>query len=74
MRIGNFGFELAEHRAAQERDAGVARVQAAVKAEGSVICIDCPDEIEPARRLAAPFAKRCFRCQTLYEKDMRRSA
>lgn len=74
MKIGNFGHELAELRAAQERDAGIAKATAAVKQAGSDDCADCGETIDTERRKAAPFATRCITCQQIFEKDLRRSA
>ncbi len=71
MKIGNAAFELADLRAEQEREHGIDRARQAVSESGSAICIDCEEQIEPARRLAAPFARRCFRCQTLHERQAR---
>lgn len=31
-------------------------------------CIDCGEDIEPARMQAAPFARRCIACQEQYER------
>lgn len=61
-------FELAERLAEEERDAAIGRVLAAVTGMGSPICIDCGDEIEPARRAAAPWAVRCVSCQQDFER------
>ena len=74
MKAGNFAVELAEHRVAQERDAGVKIIRAEVAGAGAHECIDCDREIPEPRRLAAPFAKRCIRCQEIHELEMRRSA
>ena len=74
MKAGNFAIELAEHRVAEERDAGVKSIRAEVASAGAFECIDCDRKIPEARRLAAPFAKRCIRCQEIHEHEMRRSA
>lgn len=74
MQAGNFAVELAEHRVAQERDAGVRRIHLAVYDEGASACKDCGEAIPAARRKAAPFARRCIACQTHFEKNMKRSA
>lgn len=37
----------------------------------NIDCIDCGDEIEEERRRCMPSAKRCHRCQTLYERPLR---
>lgn len=49
--------------------AGVARVQAEVSmGHGGGTCEDCGEEIEAARKLAAPFARRCVGCQEVHER------
>jgi RNA polymerase-binding transcription factor DksA len=73
VKLGNFAMELADLRAEQERDAGIARAVAAIRAEGEMICVTCKEEIEPARRLAYPAARRCIECQTRLERKRRRS-
>ena len=55
--------EQAERAVDAERDNGVQRVSAALAATGSDTCEDCGEEIEAARRAAAPFARRCVTCQ-----------
>ena len=72
MKLGNFAMELADLRAEQERDAGVARATAALRAVGELVCVGCKEEIEPARRLAYPAARRCIECQTRIERRRRR--
>ncbi|PIE13811.1 MAG: molecular chaperone DnaK [Rhodobacterales bacterium] len=67
-------IEFAELRVNQERDSAVQEASAAVSAPGSATCEDCGCGISPARRKAAPFAKRCFECQSAHEKEMRRYA
>lgn len=73
MKIGNFAMELADYRAEQEREAGIRRAREAINGAGAIMCIDCPDEIEPARRRACPSAERCSTCQTRFERNRRRS-
>lgn len=34
-------------------------------------CIDCGDDIPPARRKAVPHARRCTSCEARHEKVMR---
>lgn len=71
MKLGNFAMELADLRAEQERDAGIARATAAMRVAGELICIGCKEEIELARRLAYPAARRCIECQTRLERRRR---
>ena len=61
-------FDLAERMAQSERDAGARRASATVAAHGSAVCRNCGEAIEPARRLAAPFAVRCLTCQQQAER------
>lgn len=72
MTLGNFAYELADLRAEQEREAGIAQAKALVRGIGSIICVDCPEPIPPARRRAAPFADRCIDCQRKFENATRR--
>lgn len=64
-------LDMAEDIVAAERDAGIARVQAALAPSGVTECEDCGDDIPEARRAAAPFALRCTTCQGLYERTHR---
>ncbi len=73
MKAGTFAIELAEYRAAQERDRGVEKVQDAVAALGTRDCVTCDAEIDVERRRAAPFATRCIDCQTKFERSRRRA-
>jgi RNA polymerase-binding transcription factor DksA len=73
-------FDLASLRADQERDAGVARVRAAVRGQfasvevtGPLLC-DCGAEISPARRAAYPNTTKCIDCATFEERQRRRFA
>ncbi len=50
--------------------ARVAQVQGALAGQGSEECEDCGEAIEPARRMAAPFAVRCVHCQAAAERQM----
>ncbi|MBN9078210.1 MAG: hypothetical protein BGN87_06330 [Rhizobiales bacterium 65-79] len=65
-------FDLAALRADQERTAGVARIQAALRPRGlgRLVC-DCGAEISPARRAAYPGTDRCFDCASLGERRRR---
>lgn len=72
MKVGNFAFELADLRAAQERDAGIAAAQAALRKLGSPVCVGCGEEIEPERRKAMPSARRCLDCQRRIELRSKR--
>ncbi len=62
--------ELAEKAVNAERDDGVQRVSATLSATGSATCQDCGEEIEAARRAAAPFARRCVTCQRDTERGV----
>jgi phage/conjugal plasmid C-4 type zinc finger TraR family protein len=74
MKGGEFAIELAQHRVAQERDAGLARVAAIVNRQGELECQTCGVDIPLTRRVAAPFAVRCVDCQNKHEKQLKRSA
>lgn len=67
-------FDLADLRASQERDAGVARIRAAMqpKAFGRLVC-DCGRQISPARRAAYPNTDKCIDCATILERQRRRA-
>ncbi len=62
MKVGEREIELAERRVAQERDAAIARVQAALLRPGSSACRICGDPIPAGRRLALPSATTCIDC------------
>ncbi len=65
----NLAFELADRRAEQEREAGVARIQAALRGRTDVyVCIDCDNPIPDARKAANPNATRCIDCETFIER------
>lgn len=68
MKLGNFAFELADKRAAQERDAGIEAAQAELRKLGTPSCVGCGEEIEPERRRALPSARRCHECQERLER------
>lgn len=72
MRLGNFAYELADLRAEQERETGIRRASAAVSRPGQRWCIDCTEEIDEARRKAAPFARRCITCAQILERSGRK--
>ena len=62
MQFDNLSYEMADLRAEQERQAGVAKARAALKGwSGRIVC-DCGDEISEARRRAAPFSDKCIDC------------
>lgn len=57
----------AEERIAAERERSIAAASAAVSAPGVENCIECGAAIPLERRVAAPWATRCFECQEAYE-------
>ncbi|EXL08206.1 molecular chaperone DnaK [Brucella anthropi] len=65
-------LELAEERADQAREAGIASVRLALSQIGADFCVSCGAEIEPERRKALPSARRCVECQTVFEKAKRK--
>ncbi|MER9851779.1 TraR/DksA C4-type zinc finger protein [Mesorhizobium sp. M0106] len=78
MTAGNTAIDLAERRIEQEREAGVRRIQAAIRAqyqaeEVSPFC-ECGERIPDARRHAMPRATRCIDCETFIERQSRRRA
>ena len=64
-------LEHAERRVEAERDHAVRLASAQVMAGGRTHCEDCGEEIELARREAAPFAVRCLECQQSAERGYR---
>lgn len=77
MKGGNAAVELAEARVEAERDAGVQRIQAAIRAAIDVTVspfCDCGEPIPDARRQAMPRATRCIDCETFIERQSRRRA
>lgn len=66
--ISNSAIERAEARVVAEIASGIGCVAKSINTIGSLHCIDCDVAIGEARRLAAPFAKRCIDCQKLQEK------
>lgn len=71
MRTGEREIEAAEAAVQQERDAGIARMRAALLADGEVDCIECGEEISAARKKALPSSVRCIGCQGKYERELR---
>lgn len=61
----------AGHSAAELRAVAAARRRIDEGTYG--ICVDCADEIEPARLTAQPTAERCLECQRKDERLFRRS-
>lgn len=74
MKIGNAAIELAEARVEQERDAGVARIRAALSGSSGRLVCDCGQPIGEARRRAMPNAVDCIDCATFTERTSRRLA
>ncbi|KQZ87275.1 molecular chaperone DnaK [Mesorhizobium sp. Root157] len=72
MKLGNFAHELADLRAHQEREAGIASARIALRRQGEIDCRSCGEEIDPARRRALPSADRCLDCQQRLERYRRR--
>ncbi len=60
----------AEQAVELERMARVSQVRGALIGQGSDECKDCGETIEPARRLAAPFAVRCVYCEADAERQL----
>lgn len=54
------------------RDQRIARLRKQLADPGQSWCGDCGAEIEIARRIAAPFARRCVACQGAHERATRR--
>ncbi len=70
MNFGsNAAFDLADERAEQEREAGLASARAALSKTGRDDCEDCGCTIPHARRLAYPCATRCVDCQQAHENE-----
>ena len=69
--MSNFEDRLtaAQDKLAAELDDGIAAASSAVTCEGSDSCIDCGKPISAARRIVAPFARRCIECQELVEAE-----
>lgn len=66
--MGNFAFDLAEQRADQERQSGIAAAHKALQGDGEIFCVACGEEIDQARRVALPAARRCIDCQKRRER------
>ncbi|MHA1565196.1 MAG: TraR/DksA C4-type zinc finger protein [Alphaproteobacteria bacterium] len=62
------GIEKARQEARRAAWPDRERKKAANSGNGREMCIDCEDEIEPARRAALRGAQRCLDCQTLRER------
>ncbi|WP_375591110.1 TraR/DksA C4-type zinc finger protein [Hoeflea alexandrii] len=60
-------IEQAEARVAVEVSHRIDAVSGLVARPGRACCIDCEEPISAARRSAAPFARRCFECQSARE-------
>ena len=56
-----------EHQQLVEVDAALARVARGVYG----VCEQCDEPIEPARLEAVPWARRCFQCESEFEKAHR---
>lgn len=53
----------------------LARITAAAAANSTTTeCVECGDEINPARRKAVPWATTCIECQAILEKRNRHVA
>ena len=67
--------DQAQEREEAERDAALASFrrgpEAALDVPSTGVCIDCGDDIAPARRQALPHARRCIDCQELRERAPR---
>ena len=68
MRTGEREIEAAEAAVELEREAGIARMRAALQSEGEDDCIGCGEPISAARKEALPSAVRCIVCQGKYER------
>ncbi|WP_082542565.1 MULTISPECIES: TraR/DksA C4-type zinc finger protein [unclassified Mesorhizobium] len=79
MSASNRALDLADRRAEEERVAGIARIQAAIRGQHStsgqspMIC-DCGEPIAAARRAAVPGTRLCIDCATFEERLRRRRA
>lgn len=60
----------ANKAAAVHLNAALSRIEQA-PANDVMVCIDCGDAIEPERKQAAPYTKRCIECQGYIDKDKR---
>lgn len=68
MKASNFDIELAESRVAAETHVMVTRLRGNLKPSAISDCLDCGEEIEPARKKALPSARRCISCQSRKER------
>lgn len=65
-------IERGEALVEAERVASIARSTALMTRPGTTHCEDCGEETDAERRKAAPFARRCLDCQTIFERKTRR--
>jgi len=61
-------LEYAQGAVQAEQERSIQQVSCALNTRGRIDCVDCGEEIEPARREAAPFAVRCITCQQMTER------
>jgi RNA polymerase-binding transcription factor DksA len=73
MKASDAMIETAEARVAQEVDAGVVRIQAALSRQSRRLVCDCGDEISPERRKAVPYTDKCVDCASRAERLRRRA-
>lgn len=67
-------IDQAQEMDALFREAALSKLRAAIIPEetaGDGACIDCGDEIAPARLLAVPTACRCTICQNIFNERTR---
>ena len=55
--------DMSQQSVDAEADAGQRAVADRLSRPGTQVCIGCGEEIDPARRKAAPWANRCLPCQ-----------
>ena len=72
MDASNAAVENGERLVEAEWDAGIARSAAFLARKASKSCVECGEDIGEERRKAAPFARRCIDCQTVFEHETRR--
>ena len=68
MDMNERNLEAAERNVALEADTKVAGIRASLCLRGDEFCVDCTEQIEPARRAAMPSAMRCIECQRKHER------
>jgi phage/conjugal plasmid C-4 type zinc finger TraR family protein len=62
-------FDFAQAMEQREREAVIARLRSTVNAGcGSPVCLECGDDIEPARLKVMPNARHCVDCQSARER------